>query len=396
MRRGKLIKDPIHGYLSISKDELSLIDSLPVQRLRRIKQLPGSEYVYPGAVNTRFEHSLGVMHLAGMMGESLEGDPDSISLLRVAGLLHDIGHGPFSHSFEIVLIENLGISHEDMTSVLIRESEISDSLSKLGFNPIEISELVRGKHKRRSFSKVINSSIDSDKMDYIVRDSYHTGAGYSVDVHRIAENSVEVDGDLAINARALEAVESLFMARLLSYRTIYYHKTSRGVQLMLEMAMRSVEDKLRFDEIRRDPQLFLEMDDYSIWELLRRDERSKWIIERLMRREILKVAWEKHGISINRDLIDEVRERVSEISGIGEEGILIDAPVIEFVGGELPKVLKEGELLELPEASPVIRRLLGVNPSFIRIYTWPEKRDELRDRLREFRIEEVAGTEHTH
>lgn len=396
MRKSKLIKDPIHGYLKISGDELALIDSLPLQRLRRIRQLPGSEYVYPGAVNTRFEHSLGVMHLAGMMGESLGSDPDSISLLRIAGLLHDIGHGPFSHSFESVLMKNLGISHEEMTSLLIRKSEISDILNKMGFDPSEISDLVRGRHCRKSFSKVINSSIDSDKMDYIVRDSHHTGAGYSVDVHRIAENVVESEGDLAINVRAIEAVESLFMARLLSYRTIYYHKTSRGVQLMLEMAMMSVADKLGLDDIKSDPQLFLELDDYSVWEILRKDERSKGIIRRLMRRDILKVAWERHGICVDSGKIEGIRKEISGASGIEEESILIDAPAIEFVGGELPKVLREGDLLELPEASPVLRRLLGVNPSFVRIYTWPEKRDKLKECLRDLRIEEVVCSEPTH
>lgn len=392
MRREKLIKDPIHGYLRISSEELALIDSLPLQRLRRIKQLPGSEYVYPGAVNTRFEHSLGVMHLAGVMGESLCGESETVELLRLAGLLHDLGHGPFSHSFETILMENFGISHEEMTSILIRRTEISDLLGKMGFSSDEIVDLIKGVHREKSLSKVVNSSIDSDKMDYIVRDSYHTGAGYSVDVHRIASNAVEINGDLAINFRALEAIESLLVARLLSYRTIYYHKTSRGVQLMLEMGMRNVLDRLDLDDIKNEPNPFLELDDYRVWELLRSDERSKWIVERIMRRDLLKVAWEKHGVSLSKERVYEVRARIAELSGIEEIDIVIDAPVIEFASGDLPRVLREGELLELSKASPVLRRLLGINPSFIRIYTWPELRDKLKERLRVLPEEEVIGS----
>ncbi|MCS7103342.1 MAG: HD domain-containing protein, partial [Candidatus Korarchaeum sp.] len=384
-------KDPIHGYLRISPEELTLIDSFPLQRLRRIKQLPGSDYVYPGAVNTRFEHSLGVMHLAGMMGESLRGERETIELLRLAGLLHDIGHGPFSHSFENILMESFGISHEEMTSVVIRKTEISDLLGRMGFHPSDVVELIRGMHHERSLSKVINSSIDSDKMDYIVRDSYHTGAGYSVDIHRIASNAVESNGDLAINIRALEAIESLFMARLLSYRTIYYHKTSRGVQLMLEMGMRSILDRLGLDGIRSDPNPFLELDDYRVWELLRSDVRSKWIVERLTRRDLLKVAWEKHGISLIKEKIDEVKMRIAELTGVKESDVIVDAPIIEFASGDLPKVLREGESIELSEASPVLKRLLGANPSFVRIYTWPELRNRLREELRDIPEEEVIG-----
>jgi HD superfamily phosphohydrolase len=360
-----------------------LVDSFPLQRLRRIKQLPGSEFVYPGAVNTRFEHSLGVMHLAGVMGESLTEERDSISLLRVAGLLHDVGHGPFSHAFEGILRELLGISHEEMTSLLIRSTEISEILGRIGFDPKEVVDLIMGRYARKSFSKAINSSIDSDKMDYIVRDSYHTGAGYTVDVHRIASNAVEIGGDLAINFRALESVESLFMARLLSYRTIYYHKTSRGVQLMLEMAMREIIDKLGIDTVREDPSDFLRLDDYSVWELIRRDERSSWIAERLMRRELLKLAWEEQGIRLKPDLIDSIKERISELCGIDERYVIIDAPKIEFVGGELPRVVRDNEVLELSEASPVLKRLLDMDPSFFRVYTWPEYREKIREKLKD-------------
>jgi len=380
----KSIKDPIHGYIELSQAELEVVDTLPLQRLRRIKQLPGSEYVYPGAMNTRFEHSLGVMHLAGLMGRKIaehSGD-DVIPLLRMSGLLHDVGHGPFSHSFEPLLNSVIGMSHEEMSAFLIRETEISDILGRNGMDVGDITELIEGVHPRRSLSRIINSSVDADKMDYTVRDSYHTGAGYSVDIHRIALNSMEVGGDLVINMRALEAVESLLMARLLSFRTVYYHKTSRAVQLMLEMAMRSISHKLALEEVLGDPQAYLELDDYTMWEVLKREEESREIMRRLMRRHILKVAKEWYGLSLQPEEVNELREEISRISGVREEEIVVDAPKIEFIKStDLPMLWREGELIDPLEASPVLSRLRDLFPAMVRVYTWPAHREKVKSAL---------------
>lgn len=386
MKSGKYVKDPIHGYIEIKGPELEIIDTLPLQRLRRIKQLPGSEYVYPGAMNTRFEHSLGVMHLAGLMGERISeqtGDDEVISLLRLSGLLHDIGHGPFSHSFEPILESSLGMTHEEMSAYLIEGTEVSDILNKWGVNTKDVIELIRGIHRRKSLSRIINSSVDADKMDYTVRDSYHTGAGYSVDIHRIAQNSMEVSGDLVINVRALEAVESLLMARLLSFRTVYYHKTSRAVQLMLEMAMLSVSDKLDLQACKEDPEKFLYLDDYTMWEILRREIRSKEIINRLMRRYILKLAAEWYNVSLTKEESSDLRSSIAERAGLKDGDVIIDVPRIEFIKStELPSLWKNGSLLDPLEASPVLSRLKDLLPKMIRVYTWPPHRDKVRDALR--------------
>lgn len=381
----KSIKDPIHGYVELTELEIDLLDTLPLQRLRRIKQLPGSEYVYPGAINTRFEHSLGVMHLAGLMGERLaEYIGREVSTeLRAAGLLHDIGHGPFSHSFESILREKTGMSHEDVSVLLIQKTEISDIMNRHGLNVSDICDLIKGKYRRKSLSKVINSSVDADKMDYTVRDSYHTGAGYSVDIHRIAINVMEVEGDLVIHMRALEAVESLLMARLLSFRTIYYHKTSRGVQLMLELAMKSIAERLKLEEINEDPNIFLELDDYSVWELMKRGERSKDIIRKLMRREILKMVAEWHNIELSMEELEKIREELARRSGISKSDIIIDVPKIAFVKPhDLPMLWKNGKLYNPLKISPVLSRLEQTFPSLTRIYTWPHLRDMLREVIR--------------
>ncbi len=389
----KSVKDPIHGYIELTRLELEIVDTLPLQRLRRIKQLPGSEYVYPGAMNTRFEHSLGVMHLAGLMGKRISeqsGDDDIVRVLRVSGLLHDIGHGPFSHSFEPILRKSLGMSHEEMSVHLIERTEISDILGKWGIEVSEVADLIKGTHPRRSLSRIINSSVDADKMDYTVRDSYHTGAGYSVDIHRIALNSLEVNGDLVINARALEAVESLLMARLLSFRTVYYHKTSRAVQLMLETAMLSVMDRLDLPGCLKDPEIYLYLDDYTMWGILKEDERSREMMDRLMKRYILKLAREWYDASLTGEEVSELRSSIAKRAGLKEEDIVVDSPRIEFIKStELPLLWRDGSLVDPLEASPVLSRLRNLLPRMVRVYTWPPYRDEVRRILRDRRPEDL-------
>ncbi len=389
----KSIKDPIHGYIELTRLELEIVDTLPLQRLRRIKQLPGSEYVYPGAMNTRFEHSLGVMHLAGLMGKRISeqsGDDDIVTLLRVSGLLHDIGHGPFSHSFEPVLGRSLGMTHEEMSVHLIKRTEISDILERWGVGVNEVTDLIKGVHPRRSLSRIINSSVDADKMDYTVRDSYHTGAGYSVDIHRIALNSLEVNGDLVINARALEAVESLLMARLLSFRTVYYHKTSRAVQLMLERAMLSVIDRLDLPRCLDDPEAFLHLDDYTMWDILRRDGRSKEIMDRLMRRYILKLAKEWYDTSLSEEEVSDLKSQIANRAGLKEDDLVVDSPRIEFIKStDLPLLWRNGSLLDPLEASPVLSRLRNLLPRMVRVYTWPPYRNRVREILKDRRPEDL-------
>ncbi len=385
----KSIKDPIHGYIGLTSLELELIDTLPLQRLRRIKQLPGSEYVYPGAMNTRFEHSLGVMHLAGLMGNKLSTNKDVVILLRIAGLLHDIGHGPFSHSFEPILNAFLRISHEEMGAILIKNTVISDILGKNGIDVSDVTDLILGKYKRKSLSRIINSPIDADKMDYTVRDSYHTGAGYSVDIRRIAMNAMDISGDLAINVRALEAIESLLMARLLSFRTIYYHKTSRAVQLMLERAMTLVVNEMNLNDILENPDFYLNLDDYTMWEILRNNEKSKDIMKKLVRRHILKVAREWYGRSLSTKQVDQLRSIISNASGVPEDDIIIDSPKIKFIKStDLPPLWRDGELINPLDASPVLSKLKDLIPSMIRIYTWPRYRNKLKDILRNKNIED--------
>ncbi len=222
------IKDPVHGYVYITESEKAVIDSYPVQRLRRLRQLAGSEYVYPGANHTRFEHCVGVMFLAGKVLENPNirrcADEEEIEATRIAALLHDVGHGPFSHVFEHLLVKNLDRTHEDITTWLIEKSEIADVLSKLGHSPEEISKLAVGKlHKpsRAFLDQIISSAVDVDKQDFILRDTYHTGAEYGfIDVFRLIHALDILGENLAVELGALSALESFIIARIESFKSI--------------------------------------------------------------------------------------------------------------------------------------------------------------------------------
>ncbi|MEA2071754.1 MAG: HD domain-containing protein, partial [Asgard group archaeon] len=250
-KKNRFIKDPVHGYIFINSLEKELIDNKYFQRLRRIKQLSGSEYVYPGANHTRFEHSLGVKFLAEKMARSLQNDEHTdiseheINLVKTAGLLHDIGHGPFSHTFEALLAKN-GKHHEDLSTWIIRNSVIKDILQDNGLKVdvvcglIAEAKTIKNKHY---LNQIISSSCDTDKMDFIMRDTYHTGAEYgNIDIMRILYTMGVIEGNLAVNYSALQALEAFLIARVESFRTIYFHKVSRGSQLMVVKAMEQADE----------------------------------------------------------------------------------------------------------------------------------------------------------
>src|SRR3989449_2213744 len=264
------IKDPIHGYVRISEAEKTIIDTRPVQRLRRLRQLAGSEYVYPAANHTRFEHVVGAMHLAGVLSEVLPThlDVHTQEQMSLAALLNDIGHGPFSHVLESLMVRHLKKTHEDFVPSLVNETEMAAKLDNAGFDPRKLGLLAVGRlrdGKRPYLDQIISSSVDVDKMDFLVRDSFHTGAGYgSVDVHRLIYTMDVIHGNLSVDGRAVATLESFLLARLESFRTIYFHRASRAVQIMIVQALEAAKDELNllsFDE----PEDYLRLDDYKVW-----------------------------------------------------------------------------------------------------------------------------------
>jgi HD superfamily phosphohydrolase len=341
------IKDPVHGYVYITEAEKNLIDSYPVQRLHRLRQLAGSEFVYSGANHTRFEHSIGVMHLAGKLAENQNLSQllseDEIQLSRMASLLHDVGHGPFSHVFEHLLVKFLNKTHEDMTRWIIQKSELRDIISAVGYDPDDVGKLAVGELRRpgKAFlDQIIQSAVDIDKLDFVVRDTYHTGAEYGyVDIFRLIHMLDVLGENLAVDVGALSALESFVLARLESFRSIYFHRVGRAAQIMLATAMEEANEELGLVEFD-SPEDYLALTDYTVWTKLRECEKSRAIMDALERRKLLKCAYDrtfhvKEKMVTSIFCVDEVREQVRNKialeAGVEPEAIVIDVPTVPSV-----------------------------------------------------------------
>lgn len=397
------IKDPLYGYVRITAHEKLVIDAEPVQRLRRIKQLAGAQYVYPAANHTRFEHSLGTMHLAGAIAENLPLITEELerSKVRLAALLHDVGHGPLSHLFEPLLLKYAGKNHEDMSLRIITESSLSQALRRAGFDPEEISLLAVGRSldsKKSFLNQIIRSSVDVDKMDFLLRDSYHTGAGYgTIDVFRLIYTMDVLDGNLAVDDTALSTLETFLLARLESFRAIYFHRTTRAAQIMVLKALENAREELSlFSSDLLES--YLSLDDSSLWEMLKHSM-SKDVIRDLDNRRLLKCAYEKTffvkdqlvtNIFNNESVRIQIEEEIAGKADIPPEDVTIDVPSlpsvpyhyavdIEPMSIPIFHKAKTGEKIpqKLVELSRIVDSL-RVYLNIIRIYTKEECRERVK------------------
>jgi len=399
------IKDPIYGYIRLSDVEKTIIDTLAVQRLRRIRQLAGAEYVYPAANHTRFEHVLGAMYLAGVVAENL---PVNLSKeerqkVRLAALLHDVGHAPFSHLFEPLLVKYLNRNHEAVSTWIIADSALTDVISSLGFDPKELSELAVGKLSRTDkpfLNQIISSSFDVDKMDFVVRDSYHTGAGYgSVDVFRLIYTMDVVQGNLAADITALPTLESLILARLESFRAIYFHRACRAVQMMLLKALENAKEDLEILKVKTADE-YLEWDDYGIWSKLYTNPRSRGIIKALSERRLLKCAYEKtfyardefiSSVFTKENVRLKLEEEIAVKARVPTSDVSIDVPslpsvpyhyAMEIGPNDIPIFSKtrSGEKIpqNISELSNVVD-VLRVFMNIVRVYTKEEYREKVAE-----------------
>jgi HD superfamily phosphohydrolase len=391
------IKDPVHGYVYITKAEKNIIDSYPMQRLRRLRQLAGSEYVYPGANHTRFEHCVGVMYLAGKVLEnpnvSRGVSDEEVDMCRISALLHDVGHGPFSHVFEQLLIKDLEKTHEDITSWIIEKSEVGDKLSKAGYNPQEVAKLAVGKmHKpgKAFLDQIISSAVDVDKQDFIVRDTYHTGAEYGfVDVFRLIHALDVLGENLAVELGALSALEAFMIARIESFKSIYFHRVGRAAQIMLATAMEKANTELGLTKFN-NPEDYLKLDDYTVWSALKKCEASKDIIGNLEQRRMLKCAYERtfyekdamiSNVFGRESYRRHIQNEIAKEADVNTESVIIDVPTVPSVpyhhavfmeSMEIPVFSRNQKGLKIPQRLSEISKIFETLKGFmniLRVYT---------------------------
>ena len=331
------IIDPIHDFIRVYKHELSIIDNPIFQRLRRIRQLSGAHLTYPAAQHTRFEHSLGVMHIASQAGNALHEKGiiklDDIEILRLSGLLHDIGHGPFSHLFEEIIQEKK-ISHEAFGKEIILKSEIGDNLSKNGYDKKLVTKIAFGDSKFQYLNEIVSGALSADMMDYLLRDGYFTGAEHAKIDHKRITQSLDVHKKkLALERSALYSFESMMHSRYQMFKAVYFHKTVRAAEVMLLEALRLSDDEFGFTTF--DLHEFVNLtDEYVLSTLISSKstklKRARQFAHDYQNRKLLKCVFERiltSKINLKKTKTDELRVAISKKSKVEENEIFVDSSV---------------------------------------------------------------------
>ena len=413
------VRDPVHGLVVFGdggdryRDETDriawrLIDTREFQRLRRIRQLGFSDLVFPGATHSRFAHSIGAYHMARRLAEVIarreERNPDRERIALLATLLHDIGHGPFSHAFETVA-RSTGRSrrHEEWSAEIVQgETEVNSVLRTVDEGlPTEIGALLMEEEPRDIYSTIVSSQFDADRLDFIQRDRTMTGVEFGhIDRDWIFDclevGSITIGKDnpreascLCLGPKGLSVAEEYLEARFRLYRTVYMHKTTRAAEKMLEALLCAAAEKLKDAEAaRRDPVLryltgqatgihaYLDLDDAAVWGALTtlsghtEDEELSNSARCLRDRKLYKCldigAHDEAGGNLHLRFRRALKER--EVAWRGD--LLFDDPEIKSYlwydfdsDSALNKVLvrspKENEPLDIADISPVVKTLRG-------------------------------------
>jgi len=327
------IRDPVHGAIEISPKERAIIDHPLVQRLRRIKQLGFGDLAFPGATHTRFLHSLGTMEVATRFFDTISPElnlTDSQKtkfrqMVRLAGLLHDLGHPPLSHTTEAALAPlhelelpeafthgHTNTTHEDMTVKIIIDSGLTSLVRDAGVDPVSVAAVIQGIDYPKGalivdgidylpiLHQIISSEMDADRMDYLLRDSFFTGAKYGqIDISWLISNLRPVTRDkrcfLGLDSRAIFAFEDFLLSRYHMFLMVYFHHKSVIMHRMLKRFFEA--NPLR---LPADPNGYLSCDDRYLLDLLANSP-NEWA-RRITRDDLLKTAAEFRGPSPKTDL----------------------------------------------------------------------------------------------
>jgi len=331
------IIDPIHDFIRVYGTEIKIIDHPIFQRLRRIRQLSGAHLVYPGAQHTRFEHSLGVMHIVGQAAQALKEKgiikTDDIANIRLAGLLHDIGHGPFSHIYEEVLQKKTKTSHEEIGQELILRTEIGDIISNSGLDKKFITKLAFGDSKFQFMNEIISGTLSADMMDYLLRDGYFTGAEHAkIDHKRITQSLDVYQRNLALDKSALYSFESMMHSRYQMFKAVYFHKTVRSAEVMLLESLHLAYEELGLSSLSLEDYIKL-TDDFVLEKLVSLPtysselKRAKKFAINYQNRKLLKCVFERvltKNARLGKMNTSKIRQNLSKKSKVDSNEIFVD------------------------------------------------------------------------
>ena len=350
------IKDSVHDHIEVEGVAAALLETEPVQRLRHITQLGTVHLVYPSANHTRFEHSLGVYHLADRALDHLGIDGVQAERLRAAALLHDVGHGPYSHNVEAVTHRHTGKYHDDVHG-LLASGDVGDVLEAHDLDPDRIADLVAGDGQ---YGQLVSGELDVYRMDYLVRDAHHTGVPYgTIDHERLIRELTFVDGELVLAEGNVQTAESLLLARALMNPTVYQHHVARIAKAMLR---RGAERLL--DGTETTPAELRRMDDHDLLVALRTTPATAELARRLRRRDLYKRAVWAELDAVPEDIVDADFETVSELesavtdrAGLSSGSVIVDVPGRPSMTESTARVLVSGEVRRLSKQSPLVSAL---------------------------------------
>lgn len=377
----KVIRDPIHDYIELDEFALSLTDTPEAQRLRRIRQLGFSNLVYPGANHTRFEHSLGVYHLTKQLIRQV--DEYQQKELLAAALLHDIGHGPFSHATEGIIEKYTRKSHDDIND-LLRNGGISDVLEAHSLSPSSIAKHIRGESYP---GQIINSEIDVDRMDYLVRDAHYTGVAFGLIDHiRLIHELRFNENKLVLDIGGLQAAESLLVSRFLMHPTVYFHHVSRIAESMCSHAAEYLIENMGLS-----PATLSRMDDAALMMEMKGakgypSEIASRLDERRLFKRALYTGFDSMDPEVLKISIKRAEIEISEIAGIPPEYVLVDIPGKPEIPEMKALVMVNGNLLPIDKASSLVAALEKAQSDNwkLGVFTPAESREKVGKIAREY------------
>lgn len=397
----KILNDPVYGFITLPNELIfDLVEHPYFQRLRRIKQLGLSELVYPGALHTRFHHALGAMHLMGQAIQTLRGKGHRITeaecdAAQIAILLHDIGHGPFSHVLEYSILD--GNPHERLSLLLMHE------LNKQFNGGLTLAiRIFEGSYHRPFFHQLVSSQLDMDRMDYLNRDSFYTGvAEGTIGADRIIKMLDLVDDHLVVEAKGILSIENFLSSRRLMYWQVYLHKTSLCAESMLMQILRRarflltqteegtannppvfttpalhtfLSQKVTIEAIQQNPdylKAFSRLDDYDIWTCVKiwsqhPDRVLSTLCQMLLDRRLFKIILSDQPFAgelvrkIEQQLLDSGVQS-DELSYFLVEGVATNSAYLPSIDNINIK-MKDGRIIDIADASdlPGIKALTNM------------------------------------
>jgi HD superfamily phosphohydrolase len=380
----KIINDPIYGFISIPDEFIfDVIEHPYMQRLRRISQLGLSHLVYPGAVHTRFQHVVGAMHLMGkainvLKNKGCEISDDEKRAVLLAILLHDIGHGPFSHALEFDIVKS--VTHEDISAYFIQSLEQS-----FGSDLNLALKIFEDKHEKPFLHQLVSSQLDMDRLDYLNRDSFFSGVSEGIiGSDRLIEMLAVHKGQLVLEEKGIYSVEKFIVARRLMYWQVYLHKTVVAAEYMLIYALRRAKwlarkgvdvfsspalsfflnkdlSKQEFENDKSVLENFAALDDYDILQSLKvwsnhKDATLKFLSSSIVNRKLFKIEIAKEPFSDKS--ITSVKNKLLSTGAFSEMDlsylVFSDKLVNKAYNQKFQNInllMKTGEIVDLSEAS---------------------------------------------